>query len=284
VKTDGLAAGKGVTVAETLEDANRAIDEALVGGRFGEAGREVIVEEFLEGEEVSFFALCDGTTAVPLASAQDHKRAYDGDRGPNTGGMGAYSPAPLMSPALQDRVMREIVRPTVEGMKAEGAPYKGVLFAGLMITADGTPKLLEHNVRFGDPECQVLMARLKSDLVTALVATCDGVLDSLDLRWRDEAAMVVVMAATGYPGPYEKGTVIRGVDAAGAVDGVTVFHAGTARNEAGDLIATGGRVLGITAVGSTIADAQGAAYLAVDRIDWPEGFCRRDIGWRAVTR
>ena len=281
VKADGLAAGKGVTVAETVAAAEAAVDEALVEGRFGAAGGEVVIEEFLDGEEVSFFALVDGETALPLASAQDHKRAYDGDEGPNTGGMGAYSPAPAMDAELEGKVMQRIVQPTVDAMKAEGCPYQGVLFAGLMID-DGEPKLLEHNVRFGDPECQVLMMRLMSDIVPALLAAADGQLRNLDLRWYDEAAMVVVLAAKGYPGSYEKGSVIRGLDAAGDDPQVTVFHAGTARNEGGEIVATGGRVLGVAARGATIRDAHDRAYAAVDKIDWPEGFCRRDIGWRAL--
>ena len=281
VKADGLAAGKGVTVAATLAEAERAVDAALVAGAFGRAGAEVVIEERLEGEEASVFALVDGKTVLPLASAQDHKQVGDGDTGPNTGGMGAYSPAPIMTEAMAGRVMDEILRPTVRAMREEGRPYKGVLYGGLMITAEG-PKLLEYNVRFGDPECQVLMARLKSDLLPALIATSDGVLGSFDLRWHEEAALVVVLAAKGYPGAYEKGSVIRGVEAAERDDKVVVFHAGTKRGEDGALLANGGRVLGVTALGATVAEAQRRAYAAVDRIDWPEGFCRRDIGWRAV--
>ncbi|MEX0922553.1 MAG: phosphoribosylamine--glycine ligase [Rhodovibrionaceae bacterium] len=281
VKADGLAAGKGVTVAETLEQAYAAVDEALLEGRFGAAGGEVVIEEFLDGEEVSFFALVDGETALPLASAQDHKRVFDGDAGPNTGGMGAYSPAPVMDAALQAQVMQRIVQPTVEAMRAEGCPYQGVLFAGLMIK-DGEAKLLEHNVRFGDPECQALTMRLKSDIVPALLATADGQLKNVDLRWYDEAALVVVLAAQGYPGAYEMGSVISGLGAAGQDPEVTVFHAGTARNAAGELTAAGGRVLGIAARGRDIAEAQQRAYAAVDKIDWPQGFFRRDIGWRAL--
>ncbi|WP_207455059.1 phosphoribosylamine--glycine ligase [Azospirillum sp. SYSU D00513] len=287
VKADGLAAGKGVTVARTAEEAFAAIDEALVQGRFGAAGAEVVVEEFLDGEEVSFFALCDGETALPLVSAQDHKAVGDGDTGPNTGGMGAYSPAPVLTPDLQDRVMREIVLPTVRGMAAEGKPFKGVLFAGLMILQgpDGpVPKTLEFNVRFGDPECQTLMMRMKSDVLAALVAAADGVLDSIDLRWHDQTALCVVMAANGYPGDYVKNTEIRGFEAANAVDGVTVFHAGTKLSDDGRVLSTGGRVLGVTALAPTVAEAQARAYQAVDKLDWPNGFCRRDIGWRAVGR
>jgi len=281
VKADGLAAGKGVTVAATLAEAEAAVDAALVEGAFGQAGAEVVIEECLQGEEASVFALVDGRTALALASAQDHKQVGDGDTGPNTGGMGAYSPAPVMTDALSRRVMDEILAPTVHAMREEGRPYRGVLYGGLMITAEG-PKLLEYNVRFGDPECQVLVARLKSDLLPALVATSDGVLESFDLRWHDEAALVVVMATKGYPGGYEKGSVIRGIDAAETDEQVIVFHAGTKTGDDGGLIANGGRVLGVTALGATVADAQRRAYAAVDRIDWPDGFCRRDIGWRAV--
>jgi phosphoribosylamine--glycine ligase len=281
VKADGLAAGKGVIIAESVEQANAAVDDMLAAGRFGAAGAEVVIEEFLDGEEASFFALADGETALPLVSAQDHKRVGDGDTGPNTGGMGAYSPAPVVTQAMVDDVMARIVRPTVAGMKAEGAPYKGVLYAGLMIGKAG-PKLLEYNVRFGDPECQVLMPRLMSDVLPALIACTDGVLGSLDLRWMKGAALTVVMAANGYPGDYEKGSEIRGLMDAGRVPGVTVFHAGTAAGENGAVLATGGRVLGVTALGANVAEAQKRAYQAVDRIDWPGGFCRRDIGWRAL--
>ena len=280
VKADGLAAGKGVVIATTVEEAERAVDDMLIGGRFGAAGAEVVIEEFLEGEEASFFALVDGTNALALASAQDHKRVGDGDTGPNTGGMGAYSPAPVITAALAEEIMERIIRPTVAGMAESGSPYKGVLYAGLMIGADG-PKLLEYNVRFGDPECQVLMPRLRSDIVPALMAVRDGVLDRFDLRWTDEAALCVVMASAGYPGDYGKGTVIGGLDGAEAIENVSVFHAGT-QAEDGKIIATGGRVLGVTATGATVADAQKRAYEAVDLIDWPKGFCRRDIGWRAA--
>jgi len=281
VKADGLAAGKGVTVAATLAEAEAAVDAALVEGAFGAAGAEVVIEECLRGEEASVFALVDGKTVLPLASAQDHKQAGDGDTGPNTGGMGAYSPAPIMTDALSRRAMAEILEPTVHAMREEGRPYRGVLYGGLMITDEG-PKLLEYNVRFGDPECQALVARLKSDLLPALIATSDGVLGSFDLRWHEETALVVVMASKGYPGPYQKGSVVRGVEAAEAEEGVIVFHAGTEAGDDGALLANGGRVLGVTALGATVADAQRRAYTAVDRIDWPEGFCRRDIGWRAV--
>jgi phosphoribosylamine--glycine ligase len=281
VKADGLAAGKGVVVAESIEAAEAAID-MMVSGGLGAAGTEIVIEEFLVGEEASFFALCDGESAIPLASAQDHKRAYDGDRGPNTGGMGAYSPAPVMTPALSRRAMDEIVLPTLRAMKAMGAPFQGVLYAGLMITTDG-PKLIEFNVRFGDPECQVLMLRLKSDLVPALIAARDGVLKSFDLRWHADFALGVVMAAKGYPGDYSKGSVIEGLDAAAAIEGVEIFHAGTT-TEAGKILANGGRVLNVCALGRSVEDARARAYAAIEKIRWPEGFCRRDIGWRALGR
>ena len=280
VKADGLAAGKGVIIAETIAQAKQAVDDMLSGNKFGDAGTEIVIEEFLSGEEASFFVLVDGENALPLASAQDHKRVGGGDTGPNTGGMGAYSPAPIVTDEMVEKVMTRIIYPTLRGMAADGCPYKGVLYAGLMIE-NGEPKLLEYNVRFGDPECQVLMARLKSDLLPALIASRDGVLDSFDLRWYDEAALVVVMAANGYPGDYEKGTEIKGLDTAGAIPDVTVFHAGT-KSDDGKTLATGGRVLGVTALGATVADAQKTAYRAIDAIDWPQGFCRRDIGWRAV--
>jgi phosphoribosylamine--glycine ligase len=282
VKADGLAAGKGVTVAQNLAEAEAAVEAALLDQTFGAAGAELVIEECLQGEEASFFALVDGETALPLASAQDHKQVGDGDTGPNTGGMGAYSPAPIMTAEMERRVLDEIIRPTVLAMREEGRPYKGVLYAGLMITADG-PQLLEYNVRFGDPECQVLMVRLKSDLLPALVATTDGMLGAFDLRWHDEAALVVVMAAKGYPGSYDKGSVIRGLPDEEQDEQVVVFHAGTKAGDGAALLANGGRVLGVTARGATVAEAQARAYAAVDRIDWPEGFCRRDIGWRAVA-
>ncbi len=284
VKADGLAAGKGVTVARSVDEALAAVDDALLDGLFGEAGAEVVVEECLVGEEVSVFAICDGAHAVLLDSAQDHKAAYDGDTGPNTGGMGAYSPAPIMDEALTETVRTTIIEPTLAAMAAEDCPFKGVLFAGLMVTDSG-PKLLEYNVRFGDPECQVLMTRLMSDILPALIASADGVLDSFDLRWYEDAALTVVMATEGYPGAYEKGSEIKGIDTAMAADeNVTVFHAGTSLDESGKLRATGGRVLNVTARGASVKEAQARAYGAVDRIDWPEGFCRRDIGWRAVAR
>jgi phosphoribosylamine---glycine ligase len=281
VKADGLAAGKGVVIAGTVAEAEAAI-HMLFGGALGSAGAEVVVEEFLEGEEASFFALCDGETAIALASAQDHKRAFDGDQGPNTGGMGAYSPAPVMTPEASRRAMEEIVLPTVRAMKALGAPYKGVLYAGLMLTAQG-PKLIEYNVRFGDPECQVLMLRLMSDLMPALLASCDGMLKNFDLRWYPDAALTVVMAAKGYPGSTAKGSPIEGLEEAGEVEGVEIFHAGT-KAEGGRVLANGGRVLNVCALGKSVAEAQARAYRAVGRIRWPDGFCRRDIGFRAVER
>ncbi len=283
VKTDGLAAGKGVILCQTVAEAEAALDTMMADKAFGDAGNEVVVEEFLHGEEASFFALVDGDTAVPLVAAQDHKAVGDGDTGPNTGGMGAYSPAPVVDDAMVARVMKDCILPTVHGMKADGTPYKGVLFCGLMISPDGVPKVLEYNVRFGDPECQVLMARLESDALDLLDAAARGRLSGVELAWRDETALVVVMAARGYPGAYVKGTEIRGLEAANAVDGVTVFHAGT-KAEGDTVVATGGRVLGVTAIGATVSEAQARAYQAVDALDWPEGFCRRDIGWRAVAR
>jgi phosphoribosylamine---glycine ligase len=281
VKADGLAAGKGVVVAETVEEAEAAI-EMMFGGGLGSPAWEIVIEECLVGEEASFFALCDGETALPLVSAQDHKRVGDGDKGPNTGGMGAYSPAPVMTDAITKRTMDEIVLPTVRAMKAMGAPYKGVLFAGLMITDTG-PQLIEYNVRFGDPECQVLMLRLMSDVVPALMAARDGQLKNFDLRWYPHAALTVVMAANGYPGAYEKGSVIGGLAEAAALEQVQVFHAGT-KAEGGKVVANGGRVLNVCGTGATIREAQARAYAAIDKINWPQGFCRRDIGWRAIAR
>ncbi|MBF0373782.1 MAG: phosphoribosylamine--glycine ligase [Alphaproteobacteria bacterium] len=283
VKADGLAAGKGVVVAQSVDEALAAIDSMMAGRAFGAAGDEIVVEEFLAGEEASFFALVDGETALPLIAAQDHKAAFEGDRGPNTGGMGAYSPAPVVTPAIERQIMDDIVLPTVRGMKAEGRPFKGVLFAGVMIE-NGRARLLEFNTRFGDPECQVLMARLKSDPLPALKASRDGTLSQITLEWSDDAALLVVMAAKGYPGPYAKNTIIENVETAAAQPGAMVFHAGTARDAQGRLIATGGRVLGVTATGTDVAQAQRRAYAAVDSLHWPDGFCRRDIGWRAVGR
>jgi len=280
VKADGLAAGKGVVIAHTVDEALAAIEAMMVTREFGTAGAEIVIEEFLSGEEASFFALVDGATALPLVAAQDHKAVGDGDTGPNTGGMGAYSPAPIVTPAMESQIMRRIILPAVRGMAEAGRPFTGVLFAGLMIDKNG-PKLLEFNVRFGDPECQVLMARLDSDLLPILTAAAEGRLDSIAITWKPDAALVVVMAAKGYPGPYARGSEIRGLDRAEEIKGVTVFHAGTETTN-GILTAQGGRVLGITARAPTVAQAQALAYRAVDAIDWPGGFCRRDIGWRAL--
>jgi len=283
VKADGLAAGKGVIICRNDNEAHAAIDHIMTEQAFGEtAGAEVVIEEFMEGEEASFFALVDGEHALPLVSAQDHKPAFDGDEGPNTGGMGAYTPAPVVDDDMIKRIMSEIIEPTVTGMVAEGRPYKGVLYAGLMITEEG-PKLIEYNVRFGDPECQPMMMRLKSDALEALLACAEGRLDEIKLKWHKEAALLVVMAAEGYPGHYEKGSVIEGIDKAESIKGVEVFHAGTARVN-GNLTANGGRVLGVAAMAPSVKEAQKRAYDAVDCINWPDGFCRRDIGWRAVDR
>ncbi len=281
VKADGLAAGKGVIVAMTLQEALDAVD-ACFEGAFGSAGAEVVVEEFLEGEEASFFCICDGKTALPLGSAQDHKRVGDGDTGPNTGGMGAYAPAPVMTPEIVERTMREIIEPTMRGMSEIGAPFSGVLFLGLMIGRDG-PKLIEYNTRFGDPECQVLMMRLESDLLDLINAAVDGKLDTVSLEWKDQPALTVVMAAEGYPANVKKGSTIRGLDAFEDIEGLKIFHAGTAEKD-GALIANGGRVLNVTAIAPSVVEAQAKAYAAVKKIDWPEGFYRSDIGWRAVER
>ncbi|MBK0398589.1 phosphoribosylamine--glycine ligase [Limibaculum sp. M0105] len=281
VKADGLAAGKGVVVATTLAEAEAAVDDML-GGAFGSAGAEVVIEEFMPGEEASFFVLTDGETVLPLATAQDHKRAFDGDEGPNTGGMGAYSPAPVVTPEVEEKALSRIVRPVIAEMARRGTPYRGVLYAGLMIEA-GEPRLVEFNVRFGDPECQVLMMRLASDIVPALMACAQGGLADVSLEWHADPALTVVMAARGYPGSYAKGSEIRGLDDAGRVDGVTVFHAGTRASD-GRVLANGGRVLNVTAAGPSVTQARERAYRAVDLIDWPEGFCRRDIAWRALTR
>ncbi|MDD7911319.1 MULTISPECIES: phosphoribosylamine--glycine ligase [Pseudovibrio] len=281
IKADGLAAGKGVTIAMDEATALAAIDECF-DGTFGEAGAEVVIEEFLEGEEASFFVLSDGDNALPLPTAQDHKRAFDNDEGPNTGGMGAYSPAPVMTEEMVERVMREIIKPTIADMKAQGCPFKGVLYAGLMITKDG-PKLIEYNVRFGDPECQVLMMRLKGDVLPLLLACSEGILDDLETNWTDEPAITVVMAAKGYPGSYERGSVIEGLEEASSDPDVEIFHAGTKLIN-GAITASGGRVLNITARGKTVSEAQAKAYAAIDKIKWPEGFNRTDIGWRAIER
>ena len=279
VKADGLAAGKGVTVAGTVYEALAALD-AAIGGAFGEAGRTVVIEDCLVGEEASLFALVDGARVLEFGTAQDHKRVFEGDTGPNTGGMGAYAPAPCMTPELTALAINEIVRPTVAGMAAEGTPYRGVLYAGLMLTDSG-PQLLEYNVRFGDPECQALLPRLMTDLGQLLHGAAEGVLGHMDLRWYPEHVMTVVMAARGYPGDYAKGSRIRGLEAAAEIEGVIIFHAGT-RIEHGRVFANGGRVLNVTACGATLEEARARAYAAIDRIDWPEGFCRRDIGWRVL--
>jgi phosphoribosylamine--glycine ligase len=283
LKADGLAAGKGVVIAETKAEAEAEIDDML-GGKFGAASASLVIEEFMHGEEASFFALCDGETAVALAGAQDHKRVGDGDTGPNTGGMGAYSPAPILDAAMQQRVMDEIVTPTVLGMKQDGRPYRGVLFVGLMIDEKHGPRVVEYNCRFGDPECQVIMTRLKDDPLPQLLACATGGLgDCKRLERFSDHAVAVVMAGEGYPGEPKKGGVIGALEAANAVPGVTVFHAGTAK-KGDDIIANGGRVLNVTATAPTLAEAVERAYAAVDKIDWPDGFCRRDIAWRALKR
>jgi phosphoribosylamine---glycine ligase len=279
IKADGLAAGKGVIIT-TSQEANTSVITSMFGGSFGESGHAVVVEEFMEGEEASFFALSDGANVVPLAGAQDHKRVGDGDTGPNTGGMGAYSPAPVLPPDLEQVAMEKFIKPTVAALAARGMPYMGVLYLGLMITKSG-PKLVEYNCRFGDPECQVLMPRLKSDLLTALLAARDGKLQPLE--WRDEVALTVVMASQGYPGPYEKGHVITGLDEAAKMPGVTLFHAGT-QKLGNDILAVGGRVLNVTALGKDVAEAHARAYAAVAKIHWRGAFYRRDIGWRALQR
>ncbi len=280
IKADGLAAGKGVTVAMSVEEAEEAVIDCF-SGSFGAAGAAVVIEEFMEGEEVSLFVLCDGETLLPLTTAQDHKRAFDGDTGPNTGGMGAYSPAPVMTREQFDFTMEKIIRPTAKGLASRGTPYQGVFYAGLMLTDEG-PKLVEYNARFGDPECQVMMMRMESDLLPLLHATATGTLAGHDVQWKDAYALTVIMATKGYPGDYGKGSEIRGVDGLDGPD-LTVFHAGTKRDGA-RLLANGGRVLNVTALGATVKEAQQRAYRGVDQIDWPEGFARRDIGWREVSR
>jgi phosphoribosylamine---glycine ligase len=281
VKADGLAAGKGVVVAMTLGEAEAAV-AMMFEGAFGAAGAEVVIEEYLTGREISFFALCDGETAIPLASAQDHKRVFDNDQGPNTGGMGAYSPTPFVTPEIHEAIMADIIGPTVAGMKKRGTPFRGVLYAGVMLTATG-PKLFEYNVRFGDPECQVLMLRMMSDIIPAMLAACDGELKHFDLRWYPEPALTVVLAANGYPGDYAKGTRIDGLDEAAQIEGVEIFQAGTMAND-GVILANGGRVLNVCASGKTVVEARQRAYAAIDRIKWPDGFCRHDIGWQAVEQ
>jgi phosphoribosylamine--glycine ligase len=279
VKADGLAAGKGVIVAMTLPEALAALDD-MFSGEFGAAGAEVVIEEFMDGEEASFFVLCDGETALPIGTAQDHKRVGEGDTGPNTGGMGAYSPAPVMTDAVTQQALDQIVRPTLAEMARRGTPYQGVLFVGLMIK-DGTPRLVEYNCRFGDPECQVLMMRLGAQALDLMLATAEGRLGDISVNWAEDHALTVVLAARGYPGTYEKGSVIKGLENCPEDSFQMVFHAGTTRAE-GQITATGGRVLAATARGGTLQEAADRAYAMVDRIDWPEGFCRRDIGWRAL--
>ncbi|MCB2143295.1 MAG: phosphoribosylamine--glycine ligase, partial [Rhodobacteraceae bacterium] len=279
VKADGLAAGKGVVVAMTVEEALAALDD-MFGGSLGAAGAEVVIEEFMEGEEASFFVLCDGRDVLAVGTAQDHKRVGDGDTGPNTGGMGAYSPAPVLSDDIAQRALDEIVRPTVAEMARRGTPFQGVLYAGLMIK-DGAPRLVEYNVRFGDPECQVLMMRMGAQALDLMLACAEGRLAEARVTWAEDHALTVVMAAEGYPGTYRKGTVIGGLDALPEDSFRMVFHAGTAERD-GATVATGGRVLNVTGRGATLAEARERAYAMVDAIDWPEGFCRRDIGWRAL--
>jgi phosphoribosylamine--glycine ligase len=283
IKADGLAAGKGVIIAQTEEEAIETVTDMLSGKSFGVAGTEVVIEEFMDGEELSFFALADGETYLPLTSAQDHKRVGDGDTGPNTGGMGAYSPAHFMTPDLEQKIIERIIKPTVEGMKKDGNPFKGVLFAGLMMVK-GEPKLIEYNIRFGDPECQPIMLRLESDLVDLLMATEEGTLAQYKdkVKWSDKATLCVVMAAKGYPSSYKKGTAIQNTEALNDMQDIVLFHAGTMQDNSGVMVNSGGRVLGVVGVGDTIEQAQMKAYEGVDEIDWPEGFCRRDIGWRAI--
>ncbi len=280
IKADGLAAGKGVIIAMTDEEALAAVD-TMFDGTFGDAGAEVVIEEFMEGEEASFFVLVDGEDVLPIGTAQDHKRVGDGDTGPNTGGMGAYSPAPVLTDAIAQKALDEIVKPTIAEMARRGTPYQGVLYAGLMIK-DGKPRLVEYNVRFGDPECQVLMMRLGAQAFDLMQAAAEGRLGEARVNWADDHAITVVMAANGYPGSYEKGSVIKGLEALPEDSANMVYHAGTGRSE-GQFIATGGRVLNVTARGETLAEAQERAYAMVDRIDWLGGFCRRDIGWRALS-
>ncbi len=282
IKADGLAAGKGVVICQNEDQAYETIDHMMMEGQFGAAGANIVIEEFLEGEEASFFALTDGKNALPLVSAQDHKAAFDGDQGPNTGGMGAYTPTPILDVHLQKKIMDSIIKPTIEGLKAEHMPYKGLLYAGLMITSDG-PKLIEYNCRFGDPECQALMVRLESDALDLLLASADGCVANSKPKWNTDSALTVVMAAKGYPGAYEKGSVIKGLENLEKIEGINVFHAGTSYKN-GQFIAEGGRVLNITANASTLEEAQEKAYQAIKNIDWPQGFYRRDIGWRAINR
>jgi phosphoribosylamine--glycine ligase len=285
LKADGLAAGKGVIIAQTIDEAHQNIDDMMSGQAFGSAGDELVIEEFMEGEELSYFALSDGNDYLALTSAQDHKRVGDGDTGPNTGGMGAYSPARFMDDGLEQKILDTIISPTVEGMKKDGMPFQGVLFAGLMIQ-NGVPRLIEYNIRFGDPECQPIMMRLESDLVDILLATDKGNLTEYKdkVKWSNKTALCVVMAANGYPASYQKGTEIKNTSALIDLDNVNLFHAGTMLDNSGALVNTGGRVLGVVGVGSSTSEAQNNAYLGVDLIEWPDGFCRRDIGWRDIER
>jgi len=282
VKTSGLAAGKGVVIVDSRDEAKKAASDMLSGARFGEAGTTIVVEEFMDGEEISYFAVCSGTDYLPLGSAQDHKRVGDGDTGPNTGGMGAYSPARLMTSAMEEQILKTIIEPTLHGMASEGNPFHGVLFAGIMVS-DGVPKLLEFNVRFGDPECQALMLRLEGDFAAQLMAAASGKLSEAkrDFKMNEDPSLCVVMAAQGYPGTYKKGTIIRGLDNVSEA-GAIAFHAGTARDSSGNIVASGGRVLGITAIAPDLKAARSIAYAGVNKVLWPEGFCRRDIGWRAL--
>lgn len=279
IKADGLAAGKGVVVAMEEAEAHAAIDDML-GGAFGAAGASVVIEEFMDGEEASFFVLVDGDTVLPIGTAQDHKRAFDGDAGPNTGGMGAYSPAPCMTDAITQMALDQIIRPTMAEMARQGMPYQGVLFAGLMIQ-NGQPRLVEYNCRLGDPECQTLMLRLGAQALDLIQACSEGRLDEMAVHWADDHAICIVMAANGYPGVYEKGSKIGGLDSLPETSKQIVFHAGTAEAD-GQIIATGGRVLGVSARGASLQKARDTAYAMVDAIDWPDGFCRRDIGWRSL--
>ncbi len=282
VKADGLAAGKGVIIAQTCEEAVSAVRDMLSGNAFGSAGSRVVIEEFLTGEEASFLVITDGKNIIPLASAQDHKAIFDGDLGPNTGGMGAYSPAPVVTPDIHEKAMRQVIRPTVEGMAAEGRPYRGVLYAGLKVN-DGEVKPLEFNARFGDPECQPLLMRMKSDIVPVLCAVADGDLSTAGIEWHDKAAVCVVMAAEGYPGDYRKGDVISGLERAGELDNLYVFHAGTTEKD-GACVTNGGRVLGVTALGATVKEAIDSAYQGVSQITWPGVQYRSDIGNKALER
>lgn len=280
IKADGLAAGKGVIIAQTIEQADEAIGDMLAGNKFGDAGHRLVVEEFLQGEEASFIVMVDGKNILPLATSQDHKARDNGDTGPNTGGMGAYSPAPVVTPEMHDRIMQQVIIPTVEGMAAEGHPYTGFLYAGVMIDADGVPKVLEYNCRFGDPETQPIMSRLQSDLAELCLAALDGKLDTVTAEWDSRAAVGVVMAAGGYPESYPKGDVIHGLD---SVTGAKVFHAGTAEKD-GQIVTNGGRVLCVVALGDTVTEAQAKAYAGVKQISWDKAYYRTDIGHRAIAR